>query len=328
MKFRHLFLISAIAMLFVLSACGGIIPVENRGVVAFSPENDRVAIITKDYKLYTTDLNGGNLLTHNGGEPTFQLFTVTVNPFGKKLLYVKSLDSGLHICIEEIGRTATCDIALPPQALLGVLSFLPNGDFLLVYNDTQNKLAMRIYHPNGSTATEQNGFDQFFIARDVYKVKGTRWYITPYTTQSVRWILTSGPDTYLFTAANSSETGSVMLPGKINSAVQDALVHRSLIDIKSGILSPDGSKIAFRTENGPQDSKTYNLYVLDLSTENKPFSTLVTGSAFPIEFGFSPDSSQIVYESNQDGRSVWIANADGSAPFKLADNASMPNWWQ
>jgi Tol biopolymer transport system component len=322
MKFRDVILFSIFSITLVLSACGG--PLVNQGgLVAFSPDQNHVAFVSTVNNqdiLFTTDLNGTNLIAHNNGKGIIRFFSITFDPFGDKLLYATSDDTVRHICIER-GQNPSCAIQLPTEVPGGILSFLPNGNILLIAPDGSN-FVMRIYDPNG-TLVKEEGFEQFFIAKNNYKEADGRWYLKPYDQQSVRWIITRASNAFSFTADRSSLTGPVQLPGQISPAVRDVLSARS-----STILSPDGQKVAFSTVNASAQPPTFNLYALDLSQPNKPFESLVIGAPFPIEFAFSPDSSQITYESNQDGHSVWIANADGSAPFKLADNASMPNWWQ
>jgi Tol biopolymer transport system component len=108
--------------------------------------------------------------------------------------------------------------------------------------------------------------------------------------------------------------------------VQGALAGRDQNDITSGVVSPDGSKLAFRTRVGTNPNYFYGLYVLDLATNTGSFVQLVNNAPFRVLYAFSPDSTGLVYESNIDGRSVWIANSDGSSARKLADGASLPDW--
>ena len=93
-------------------------------------------------------------------------------------------------------------------------------------------------------------------------------------------------------------------------------------------LSPDGSKIAFRT-NTYQSSESYlfSFYIVDLSNGQGEPVELVNNAEFKIQFDFSPDSSQLVFENGfANSPSVWIANADGSDAQLLADGGSFPDW--
>jgi hypothetical protein len=53
---------------------------------------------------------------------------------------------------------------------------------------------------------------------------------------------------------------------------------------------------------------------------------LVSKANFRIQYASSPTGGEIVYESNSDGRSVWLANADARNQRKLVDDASLPDW--
>ena len=66
--------------------------------------------------------------------------------------------------------------------------------------------------------------------------------------------------------------------------------------------------------------------MLDLATNAGSFVQLVNNANFRVQFAFSPNGSELVYESNADSRSMWTANADGTNPRMLADGASLPDW--
>ena len=301
------------------------------GVAGFSPSNDRVAVVTKigdNYSLYTTDANGGSptLIETNFAAG----FDVTFDPLGTKLLYV----TAGTICTQSVtGGGKSCPVTLPGSLSGGFLSYLPNGDYIFVYQ-SGGKWQMEVYQPGQAAPykTESN-VDQFFLTSDAFEVKrgsnGVEWYLAQYDkpggSQNLRWVIIRGAQASMYNAAGSLE-GPTVLPREINSAVQTALADRNSSDITSGVISPDGTKMAFRTRTGSDPNYTYGLYVLDLNSTSGSFVNLVSNANFRVQFAFSPTGQELVYESNDSGRSVWLASADGSNPRKLSDNASLPDW--
>jgi Tol biopolymer transport system component len=301
------------------------------GVASFSPNHDRVAIVhsaNNQLRLYTTDLSGGNPVKIEdniaGG------FDVSFDPLGTRLLY------GIagSVCLSNAaGGGRTCPVTLPNGVQGGFLSFLPNGDFVLVYR-SGSQWVMQLFHPGEAAPfRSENNVDHFFLTADAFEVKrgseGAEWYLTPYDRpsgqQNLRWVLVRGNQAILYNVAGSIE-GPTPLPRDVNPAVQSALAGRDQNDITSGVISPDGTKMVFRTRAGSSPNYTYGLYALDLATNAGSFVQLVNNASFRVQFAFSPNGSELVYESNADGRSVWIANADGTNPRKLSDSASLPDW--
>lgn len=304
----------------LLAACN------NEGLAAFSPTNDRVLVVTKSTHLYSTDIGGGSA-TKLDPDSILPGFDVTFDPFGSKALYAKS---GSICLVNAGGGGQSCPVTLPSGVSGGFLSFLPNGDFVFIYK-SGDLWEMRVHRTDGSQVASESSVNQFFLAMDAYKVKrgsnGREWYLRPYNkpsgSQNLRWVITRGTQAIMYNAGGSLQ-GPIVLAREINSAVQTALAGRDQLDITSGAISPDGTKMVFRT--GDQDHPSYSLYALDLSTNSGSFIQLVTNANFRIQFDFSPDGSELVYESNFDSRSVWLARADGSNARKLADTASLPEW--
>ena len=80
------------------------------GVAAFSPNNDRVAIVSKigsNYHLDTADSNGANPVKI---EDSFQAtFDVTFDPLGTRLLYV----ANSKVCTADpVGGSKSCPVTL------------------------------------------------------------------------------------------------------------------------------------------------------------------------------------------------------------------------
>jgi len=303
------------------------------GVASFSPNNDRVAVVTKvgsQYRLETTNSNGGNPVKI---EDNIQAaFDVTFDPLGTKLLYA----ANSQLCTADAGGGGkACPVTLGSGVGGGFLSFLPDGDYIFAYR-TGTQWQMDIYQP-GAAAPHQSdsGIDQFFLTSDAYKVRrganppGTQWYLTLYNKasgqQNLRWVIIKSGQAIMYNAAGSLQ-GPTPLPRVINSAVLNALKDRDQTDITSGVISPDGTKLVFRTRTGTDPNYIYGLYALDLNVNTGSFVQLVTNANFRMRFAFSPNGQELVYESNDGGHSVWLANSDGSNARKLADGASLPDW--
>jgi hypothetical protein len=325
---KRFFQLSIWLLAIFLTACN------LEGVASFSPNNDRVAIVTKNgsnYKLVTTDGNGGSpAKIEDNITPAFD---VTFDPFGQKLLYVVS---GKVCTANATGGGQSCPVTLPASAGGGFLSYLPDGDYILVFR-TGSQWEMDVYTPGAAAPhVSEVNVDHFFLTSDAYKVRrgkdilpGTQWYLTPYNKpggqQNLRWVIIKGSQAIMYNAAGSLE-GPTPLPRVLNSAVLAALHDRDQTDITSGVISPDGTKMGFRTRTGSDPNYTYGLYALDLSVNDNNFAHLVTDANFRIQFAFSPSGKELVYESNDGGRSVWVAGGDGQNARKLADNASLPEW--
>ena len=325
MKRLNRYWLLLLAAAFALAGCN------LEGVASFSPNNDRVAlvhVVSNQTRLYSTDMNGGNPVkledSITGG------WDVSFDPLGTKLLYAVP---GSICTSNAAGGGRACPVAIPGGVNGGFLSFLPNGDYIMVYK-TSDKWTMHVYHPNqGAPFKTEANVDHFFLTADAFEVKrgsnGVEWYLTPYDKpsgqQNLRWVLVRGNQAIMYNASGSLE-GPTPLPRDVNPAVQSALGGRDQSDITSGVISPDGTKMVFRTRAGTDPNYTYGLYVLDLASNAGSFVQLVNNANFRVGFSFSPTGAELVYESNADGRSVWLANADGTNPRKLADNASLPDW--
>src|SRR5258708_8227305 len=101
------------------------------GVAAFSPNNDRVAVVTKvgsQYRLETTDASGGNPVKIE--DNIAGAFDVSFDPLGTKLLYA----ANSKLCTADPGGGgANWPETLGGSGGGGFLSFLPDGDYSLAY---------------------------------------------------------------------------------------------------------------------------------------------------------------------------------------------------
>lgn len=297
----------------------------NEGLTGYSPQNDYVAIVTNNRRLYTTNMDGTATNPIEQGEINPN-FNVSFDPAGNLLLYAVQN----NVCIAaSTGDERNCPwFPLPEGANAGILSFLPNRQFMLAYQTGQQHV-MNIYNEDGTLNTErsQDNIQHFFFTANAYEPRrdsnGTQWYVNPYRAAqqgALRWVIVQEGVARLYNAITGFEGPQNL--GRVNGDALNLLPDRDLRDVTSAALSPDGTKVLFRTTVGGR----YNLYLVNLAVDNAPVVTLVNQADFRPQYAFSPDSSQLVYESNIAGRSVWIATADGSNPRMLAENTSLPEW--
>jgi hypothetical protein len=309
--------------LMLLSACN------QEGLAAFSPANNRIAVITNEFHLYVTDMEGQNAIKIDAQDILWN-FSVTFNPIGTKILFV---DTDRNVCTANVdGGGKACNIVVPDDANVGFLSFLPSGQYVIAFQQG-SVWELRVYDPNDNSLDfSRAGIDNVFPTQDGIKVKrgssGTEWIMTPYEKpsgqQTLRWVYTVGTTVYSLTAGGT--LGAEEQIGQINAAVQNALSDRDQTDITSGLVSPNGQYLAFRTRTGTDPNFSYAIYVVDLTQNGFQPVQLVSNASTRLQFSFSPNNSQLAYESTASGGSVWIANSDGTNPQKLADGASLPTW--
>lgn len=309
-----------LAALLLLVACN------REGVGGFSPAGDRVAIVRGEGRLYTTNADGGEtaLIT----DSLAFAFGTTFSPDGSAILYADQDEEA--ICRAPANGSGPPDcVALSLEAANGgILTYLPDGAVLLGYEAEDGRFRMLIFDANWQTTHDVTGIDHFFISRNAYKEKrgeqGAEWYLTPYASaQPLRWVIIRDEQALAYSATAAGVDGPNPLPAPVSAELQDALVDRQAGDLSSGAVSPDGSTLVFRTlESGDR----YSLYVVNMQQANADLVRLVERARFRVAYAFSPDGSQIAYESGQGGRSIWIAGADGSNPRQLAGAAALPMW--
>lgn len=94
-----------------------------------------------------------------------------------------------------------------------------------------------------------------------------------------------------------------------------------------GFYKPDGTKILFAssheslalpsTSEAPQDKYTWELTpymnIYEANLDGSSLRPLTSGPAYHAECGYSPDGSEIVYASNEDGSmNLYVCKSDGS----------------
>lgn len=314
------FLIFVFAALLLLTACN------REGVGGFAPGGGRVAIVRGEDRLYTTNADGGEAVLIT--DDLASAFSTTFSPDGSTILYVDEEDEAVCRTSADGSGPRDC-VVLPLEAPNGgILTYLPDGSVLLGYEAEDSRFRMLIFNVNWEPVHDVTGIDHFFISRNAYKEKrgeeGAEWYMTPHgSDQPLRWVITRDEEALAYSATAAGVDGPTTLPAPVSAAMQDALVDRPAGDLTSGAVSPDGSTLVFRTlESGNR----YSLYVVNMQQANADLVQLVERARFRVGYAFSPDSSQIAYESGEGGRSIWIASADGSNAQQLAGAAALPSW--
>jgi hypothetical protein len=296
------------------------------GVGGFAPSGARVAIVRDEDRLYTTNADGGDV-TLITGALSFA-FGTTFSPDGSLILYVDEDEQG--VCRAPAGGSGPAECASVPLEAEngGILTYLPDGSVLLGYEAEDSRFRMLLLNANWEATHDVAGIDHFFISQNAYKEKrgedGTEWYLRPDGGgQPIRWVITRDEQAFAYSAAAGGVTGPVPLPVPLSAAVQGALAGRDAGDLSSGAVSPDGGTVVFRTR---EPGGRYSLYMVNLQQANGDLVGLVNRARFRVAYTFSPDGSQVAYESEQGGRSVWIAPVDGSEGWELAGSAALTTW--
>lgn len=107
-----------------------------------------------------------------------------------------------------------------------------------------------------------------------------------------------------------------------------------VVDLGNPVISPDGSRVAFRTEQANVERDTYDTawYVQDLEGNDPPrrvadggvpLRSLATGVVEPAPATWSPDGRWIYYRALLDGKiGVWRAATDGSGAEPVTADAA------
>jgi hypothetical protein len=309
-----------ITALLMLVACN------REGVGGFAPAGGRVAIVRDEDRLYTTNADGGDtaLITDSFAFA----FGATFSPDGSVILYADQENEAVCLTLADGSGPREC-VALPVEAANGgILTFLPDGDVLVGYEGEDSRFRMLILDQNWEPVHDVTGIDHFFISQNAYKEKrgeqGTEWYLKPHPSDGpLRWVIIRDDQALAYSATAAGVDGPTPLPAPIVAELQEALVDRQAGDLSSGTVSPDGNALAFRTRGS---GDRYSLYVANMQQANAEVVQLVERARFRVQYAFSPDGSQIAYESDAGGRSIWIASADGSNAQQLAGATALPSW--
>ncbi len=313
-------LVVVVAALALLAACN------REGVGGFAPGGGRVAIVRGEERLYTTNADGGDAVLIT--DDLVSAFSTTFSPDGGTILYVDAEDEAVCRTAADGSGPRDC-VVLPLEATNGgILTYLPDGTVLLGYEAEDSRFRMLIFDAEWQPLHDVTGIDHFFISRNAYKEKrgegGAEWFMTPHGAgQPLRWVITRDEEALAYSATAAGVEGPTTLPAPVSAAMQDALEGRPAGDLTSGAVSPDGGALVFRTL---EPGNRYSLYVVSMMQANGDLVQLVERARFRVGYTFSPDGSQIAYESGEGGRSIWIAGADGSNPRQIAGAAALPGW--
>lgn len=311
-SFRHFFSTAALAIL--VAACN------REGVGSFAPNNSRAAIVSNNDKLYTSNLNGGELVKLS--DPIVTAFGVSLSPFGDTVAYVQQAGFGVYTQPATGGASTQifAPPAIPPQ---GIVTFIPSGDVLIIFQDGAGKYDLNIVAPSGGTPKVTiPGISQAFVAQAAIKPKrGTNdseFIFKPYGLAQVPMVLVVGSEMRLYAASASGLAGPTVLPQVVDATMQGLFALRPVDDVTSGLLSSDGHRLILRTKDG----SGHNLFAINLDINSGPVS-LVAGASVRPGYSFSPSGHQVIYES---GGSLLLYDFDTGPKGKLVDGASAPGW--
>jgi hypothetical protein len=136
----------------------------------------------------------------------------------------------------------------------------------------------------------------------------------------------------------AEEAREVLDEQEVEARVEEQLeeqleTYRSFLDLTLlGVLSPDGDRLLFLlaelVEQGDEDlSPVYFLYLIDLATGAEP-QPLSSGTEWRPDFAFSPDGSQVLFESNREAaRSLYLASSDGTDIRRVALQEALSPCW-
>ena len=345
-RFHFLLLILMLIGSLALSACNLI------GFGGFSPNSERVAFIKAVddgggiANLFTSDVDGSNRATI-AEKSVLSTFNISYSAEGNRVAYIAMHDSCLGdtnfdgcprlMCLSTIDGTGQdCFETQLGDATFGALTFLPNNDILVFFLASENLFNLHVYNRFGGLIRTEDAFNQYFLSAGVIETKrntnGLVWTMNPYDENGkfvpFSWIVTRGDEILRFRATESGVEGPTLVTARASGQLATILTERIFLDLDSGVLSPDGTKLIIRTgnpiDNG--DPQVFDLYLIDLESNNNNIVTLVNDADFRVEYAFSPTGGEIAYSSPADGGSVWILDVESRESRKLADGASLPRW--
>ncbi len=279
-----------------------------RGVGAFSPDSEQFAIITDDGRLIVTDPLGFSQTEVSSDADLRPGFGVSFSPDGSKIAYVTN-EGG--ICTTELADGARRCVPIPPNINSGLVTFAPNGNVISVLVNGEQWI-VQSFTPNVTLINDQtySGIDQAFFPQALIKTDningGNSWRVrTNSVSQPIFVFIRAGQAArYQLVDDGLIELGATELV--LSQEMLDTISQRDRTTIHSGILSPDGKHIAWKTTDA-------RLLLLDMSDPAATIRQLATGAVEG--FAFSPDSLSITWE---DTTGVWIADGNG-------DNATLAN---
>lgn len=119
---------------------------------------------------------------------------------------------------------------------------------------------------------------------------------------------------------------------QLSQSIEWAILNSSML----ALPSLDGNRLLF-LQVEPQENLTpssqptsdakYYLYLVDMRAQKDPFP-ISSDTTWVPSFAFSPDSRQIIFESNRDGdRALYLGNSDGSNIRSLGKSEQLIACW-
>jgi len=125
----------------------------------------------------------------------------------------------------------------------------------------------------------------------------------------------------------SSRTGNLELFTMKTDGSDVFQVTDSKAPVYGGAWSPDGERIAFVYGQGAPST---DLYIINKDGDVGSVVRLTGDPAHDDSPSWSPDGTQLVYQSDQSGNNdLWIINTDGNDPIQLTSdeyNDHYPDW--
>ena len=184
--------------------------------------------------------------------------------------------------IEEVPIKTDCKVVSAP-------AFSPRGDYL-AYGCFENMSAVSIYLHNLSNSGDTQ------LLQGLDGVGGLAW-----SSDGRRIVFSTG-----------------IFGGELWETPLDSPNHREKLpfghDVEELAVSYPGHRLAFR-----QMHINTNIWRLDLTHPKDPVQKIVVSSREQHAPSYSPDGTQIAFESNRSGsQEIWISDADGSNALQLS----------
>ena len=309
-------LVGLLVIALALAACN------QEGLGRFAPNNSRASIVTNSGKLYTSDVNGGDVQFITGD--IFIGFGSSLSPFGDTLVFMRNSDKNI-VSVNSRGGSATALVA--GSANRGLVTFIPSGEVLYYIFDGTWYSITTMNPNNGVMSLFIPGLDQVFLTQSSFKPKldgnGTEFITRPYGSGNFALVTTSGPTAAVYIATGTGLSGPTNLARTVNVALQNVFAGRNAVDITSGVVSNDGHKLILRTEMG--DPKMYSLYAIDFDTNADPVQLVTNWDRRPVT-SFAPESHEVVFDCPEGGGAVCLYDFDTGQRSTLLGNASAPLW--
>ncbi len=261
-------------------------------------------------------------------EPVATAFDVSLSPFGDTLAYVRQDTFGVYTQ-PATGGPASLLFTLPVSPSQGILSFIPSGEVLVLFQEVSGSYTLNVFSPaGGDPKVSVPGISQAFVAQAALKPRrgsnGGEFMLKPYGLSAINMVLAVGGELRLYSAGAGGFVGPTLLPRSVDATLQGLLALRPADDVTSGLLSADGRRLLLRTRDGAG----HGLYAVNLDVTSGPVA-LVTGAGSPPGYTFAPATAtgpaahQAVYEA---GGGLTLYDFDTGVSTRLTEGAFSPGW--